>query len=236
MSGGRCPTVTQRRDILNRPPTEREHVAEDIAERLDAVMTALGIIFLLVVLGETLTADDEPLGRALFLAGWIIWGLFVAEFAARLVIAPSKPRFLAKNWWQVLFLVLPFLRFLRLLRLFRVARGGRVVSSAVRVGRSAAAKLVGRVGWLAAITTIVILAASQLLFEFAGYDSYPDAFHDAAYSAVSGQPIGVDHALAQVLELVLALYAVIVFAFLAGTLGAYLLERDRDKAAERAAR
>lgn len=204
-------------------------MAEAIAERLDGVMTALGIIFLLIVLGETLTRGEEPVQRALGVAGWVIWGLFVAEFGARLVIAPSTTGFLKRNWWQVLFLVLPFLRFLRLLRLFRVARGGRVVSSAVRVGRSAGSKLAGRIGWLAAITSIVILAASQLLFEFGGYDDYGEALHQATLAAVVGQPLGREEGFAKVLEVVLAVYSVAVFASLAAGIGAFFLEQRRDQ-------
>ena len=59
-------------DVLKRPPTERERIAEALAERFDGAMTALGIIFLLVVLGETLTTAEEPVQRVLGIAGWII--------------------------------------------------------------------------------------------------------------------------------------------------------------------
>lgn len=219
-------------DVLRRPSGERERLAEAIAERLDGAMTALGVIFLLVVLGDTLTENDEPVGGALDIAAWVIWALFAAEFAVRLVIAPSATRFLKRNWWQVLFLVLPFLRFLRLLRLFRVARGGRVVSSAVRVGRTAGTKLAGRVAWLVAVTVIVILAASQLLFEFGGYDDYGRALHHTALAAIAGEPFQREEAFAQVLEVVLAVYSVAVFASLAAGIGAYFLEH-RDPAGDR---
>ncbi len=42
------------------------------------------------------------------------------EYAARLVIATDRLRFLRRTWWQLLFLALPFLRFLRLVRLLPV--------------------------------------------------------------------------------------------------------------------
>lgn len=216
---------------------ERERRVEAIADKMDKPITVLGILFLLLALADPGAGSNlRPWFDA---ATWTLWAIFVGEFLLRWYIAPSRTRFLRRNWWQVLFLAVPFLRFLRVagrLARLRPARLGRLLSSAVRGLRATTKSLSSRVAWLGAVTAIVILISAQLLFEFAGYDSYPDALHDAAYSAVSGQPIGGDHALAQVLELVLALYAVIVFAFLAGTLGAYLLERDRDKKAEQAAR
>jgi voltage-gated potassium channel len=152
----------------------------------------------------------------------------VAEFAARLVVAPDTGRFLRRNWWQLIFLVLPTLRVLRLVRTVRLLRTGRVLSSAVRTSRSARGLLGSRVGWLGAVTLIVVLSTSQLLYGFAGYDRYADALHDAALGTMTGEPLGADGGFAAVTEVVLAAYSVVVFATLAGSLGAYFL---RDRAA-----
>ena len=84
----------------------------------------------------------------LTVAGWVLWAVFCAEFVVRLVVAPDRRRFLGRNWWQVLFLVLPFLRFLRLVRAVCFLRSGRVMSSAVRSTRTAANVLSdGSPGW-----------------------------------------------------------------------------------------
>ncbi len=216
--------------IIRMSPERREAVADLIAERLDRPMAALGVIFLLVVFGEGLATKGSTLANALLVAGWILWTMFVAEFLARLYIAPSKVRFLRKNWWQLLLLALPFLRFIRVLRVLRAARAGRVVSSAVRATRSARAALTARLGWLGAATVIVVLTSSQLLFEFGNSENYAEALHDAVYAAVVGQPMTDDSAFARVLELLLAIYSVVVFATLAGTFGAYFLERRGEDA------
>lgn len=210
--------------LFHRPHHERERIAELVARRLDGVMTALGVIFLLVVLGESLTAEDSPLQPVFAVVGWGLWALFVTEFAARAVIAPSRKEFFKKNWWQLIFLFVPFLRFLRTLRALRALRAGKVVSSALRASR-ASKKLVGRLGWLIAVTTIVILASSQLLFELGNYDAYARALHDAALGTMTGEPLSIDSGLADILEVVLAAYSVVVFAGLAGSLGAFFLER-----------
>jgi voltage-gated potassium channel len=189
-------------------------------------MAALGVLFILVVLGETLARGDRPLADILFWSGWVLWVTFLAEFVLRLAVAPATGRFLRRNWWQLLFLAVPFLRFLRL---FRVGRAGRIVSSAVRGGRSAGRTLTGRLGWLLVIHLMIVLAASQLLFEFGPYRSFAAALHAAALASVSGEPLRQPGALAALMDVALAVYAVVVFAATAGTIGAYLLERRSEE-------
>ncbi len=214
---------------MRRAPDERERLAERLADRLDPVMTVLGVLFVLVVLGETVAREESPLRGILFWTGWVLWAAFVAEFILRLTIAPSAARFLKRNWWQILFLAVPFLRFVRLLRAFRVTRAGRIVSSAVRGGRTAGRTLTSRLGWLVAVHLVVVLASSQLLFEFGGYGTYGAALHAAALASVSGEPLGGAGGFVAVMDVGLAIYAVVVFATLAGALGAFFLERRSER-------
>jgi voltage-gated potassium channel len=162
----------------------------------------------------------------LTVAGWLIWLIFVAEFIARLVVAPKTVEFLKRNWWKVAFLVLPFLRVLRLIRTIRFLRAGRVLSSAVRSSRSARRVLGSRVAWLAVVSAITALGSSQLLYEFEVFDRYGDALHAAALATITGEPIAQPDGFAMVLDVALAAYSVVVFAALAATLGAYFLERQ----------
>ncbi len=216
------------RPVRRQSAPERERIAEAVATRLDKPLTVAGIILALVVLADTTTAITGRLQLAFDVVGWLLWPLFVVEFGARMVIAPSTRTFLRRNWWQLIFLAVPFLRFMRPLARLRLPRLGRVVSSAVRTSRAATRKLSGRVTWLAALTLIVVLSASQIAHAYGDYDSYGRALHDTALSAITGEPLGQDAAVMQVLEIVLALYSVVVFAALAGSLGAFFLERRVD--------
>lgn len=213
--------------MSNEAAEERERLAETIADRLDGPMTALGVLFVLVVVAETVIRPGGALGTAFGIAGWAVWATFVVEFVVRMLVAPSRSRFFKRNWWQLLFLLVPFLRFARVLARLRVrpvVRAGRVVSSMVRGTRIAGRELTGRATWLATVTLIVVLASSQLLYEFAGYPSYALALHDAAYATVTGAPLSADATIARLMEIALAVYSVIVFAALAGMLGAYFLQ------------
>jgi voltage-gated potassium channel len=199
-------------------------------------MAALGVLFLLVVLGQSLATDAE-LARWLAVAGWVLWAVFVAEFAFRAYIAPDRSRFWRRNWWQLLFLAVPFLRFVRAVRgALRFLRAARVLSSAVRGSRSAGRLLSSRIGWLAVVTGVVVLAASQLLLVTGSYDTYGPALHDAALATVTGEPLRADDTMARLLNVVLAVYSVAVFATLAGALGAYFLRRDDETEPVRSSR
>lgn len=218
--------------VRDRHPTERERIAEDIARRMDKPVSVLGIIFLLLVVSDTALANEGGLRRWFDIAAWVLWAVFAFEFVLRLVIAPSAWSYLRRHWWQVIFLVVPFLRFLRVagrLARLRPGRLARVLSSALRGMKTATRKLSSRLAWLSSVTAIVILASSQLLFEFGHFDSYGRALHDAAYATIAGEAIESESLVADVLELLLAVYSVVVFAFLAGMLGAYMLEGGREQ-------
>jgi voltage-gated potassium channel len=208
-------------------------MADRIADRLDVPMTAAGVVFLLLVVAETVSAPGGRIGAVFATASWVLWAAFVAEFALRLAIAPSAGRYLRRNWWQIVFLVVPFLRFLRALRAIRVARAtrvSRVVSSAVRSSRTAGRRLSSRLATVGVVTLVVILASSQLLFETGTYDSYGAALHAAALATVAGIATGSDDGFVRVLEVLLVAYSMVVFAALAGSFGAFLLERDERPA------
>lgn len=210
--------------ILRATASRREEWAESLLDRLTPFMSALSVVFLLVVLGEQFAHPGTASSYGLIAAGWALWAVFLGEFVARLTVAPDTRSFWRRNWWQVLFLLLPFLRVFRLIRAIRVLRTGRVLSSAVRSTRTARGLLGGRVAWLAVTSAIVVLASSQLLYGFSDYDTYAAALHAAALATIAGEPLGIGDPFALVLELVLATYSVVVFASLAGSLGAYFLE------------
>ncbi len=191
-------------------------------------MAWLAALFVLVIVGDTVVGSESPFATIFTVTGWVIWAVFVLEFALRLAIAPSTAGFLARNWWQVVFLILPFLALVRALMALRVARAARLVSAAVRGTRSATTKLGSRLATLGAMTVMVVLLSANVLFEFGGITPYAMALHDAAFATIAGEPVSGTSGVAQALEVVLALYSVIVFATVAGSLGAFFLERNEE--------
>lgn len=184
----------------------------------------LGVIFLFVVLGQLVAT--EPVMRVFAIVGWVFWAVFVTEFLLRASIAGFSKDFWKKSWWQVIFLLVPFLRFfralqaLRFVRIARLARYGSTLSAGVRGSRSAGRLLTGRIGWLTAITAVVILASSQLLYATGDHDSYAESLYESAMAAITGSGITGTSLFSRISQVLLAIYSVAVFATLAGTLGA----------------
>ena len=202
--------------------------AELLAARLDRPMGLLGVLFLFVVLGQLLVTEPGWT-RALAIAGWVLWAVFVAEFALRAYVARSSAAFWRRNWWQLIFLLVPFLRFvrvLRALRALRVARVGGILSAGVRGSRSAGRLLSSRIGWLASVTAVVILASGQLLYAMESHSDFTTALYEAAMATVTGAGITAADPFAKVVQLLLAIYSVGVFGALAGSLGAYVLRSE----------
>jgi voltage-gated potassium channel len=217
------------RGCMRRPPTEREELAARVYERMHPVMAALALLFVVVVLAQRAAVDGSPLARVLQATTWVLWLSFACEYGLRAVIAPRTGRFLRRTWWQLLFLAVPFLTMIRALLILRVARPTRVLLAAFRGTRSAASKLSTRTAWLGLTTAIVAFSAADVVYEYGGVRPYGRCLHAAAMAAINGEPIPSDRGVVQVLDVALALYAVVLFASLAGTLGAFFLER-RDEA------
>jgi voltage-gated potassium channel len=228
---GRDGTAHRRDPVIGRRPPARgapreltagEERAERLACALDRPVTVAGIVFILVVLADTATPPDTDLATAWTIITWVLWALFVVEFVARLVMARSTVGFLRRNWWQILFLLVPFLRFLR--SFSRSARLARAGSSSVRSARTAAGRLGSRLAWLAALTVSVVLLGTNLLYELDVVASMPDALHSAALATIAGEPIPDAQGWGRAVEIVLIMWSAVGFAALAGAAGAFFLE------------
>lgn len=211
--------------------TPQAQLAEAIFVRLHPLMGWLAALFVLVIAGDAIVGGESPFATIFTVAGWVIWGAFVLDFVVRMLVARAPGDFVRRNWWQALFLVLPFLALFRFVMALRIARAGRLLSAAVRGTRSAAANLRSRLATVGAVTVMVILLAANVLFEFGGVTPYAAALHDAALATISAEPISGSSGLTQVMDVVLAFYSVAVFAAVAGAVGAFFLEREAGAAA-----
>lgn len=203
-------------------------------------MAWLGIVFALLV-GYELAVDLTPAtARALEIAGWSIWAVFLLEFLAKLWLAPAKRSFLRRHWLQVLMLAVPALRVLRFLRLVRLGRAlpaARVVSSSYRTAGAAKRLFRSRLGYLAGISAIAAVGLAELAFllernEPKGvFGSFGDAllWSFATVLALQGEPVPVSNG-ARLAMLVGFAFGVVIVASLAGTVGAYLVDERRERA------
>ena len=210
------------------------------SERADPLMAWLGVVFALLV-GYEIAVDVSPdAARALTIAGWTIWGIFLAEFLVKLWLAPRRLRFVRRHWLQVLMLAVPTLRVLRFVRLLRLGRAlpaARVVSSSYRTVGTARTLFRSRLGYLAGTAAVVAIALAELafLFEHDARDPAFESFGDAllwgfsVVLALQGDPVP-ETVGARVAMLAGFVFGLVVVASLAGTVGAYFVDERRERA------
>jgi voltage-gated potassium channel len=217
--------------------TGRERLATLLERRLDIPMAVLAGIWAALVAYE-LVAPPEQLDR-IALAGNVIWAVFALELVTKLIVSGRPLRFLSRHWPSVFFLVLPALRLLRVvraLRAFRVLPAARVLGSSYRAVGTARGLLQGRLQFVAVTTAIVVFGGGQLLFVLergrgGALTSLGDALWWSANAAITSNLVYEPVTLAgRLLAVALAAYAVVVFAALAATLGAYFVESRQERA------
>jgi voltage-gated potassium channel len=216
---------------------------ERVRERADPFMAWLGVLFALL-LGYELAVDLSPAASGVITAvGWVIWALFAAEFAAGLWLAPSRARFLRRHWLQLAGLLIPTLRILRFVRLLRLGRAlpaARVLSTSYRTAGSARRLLRSRLGYLVAVSGVVVIAVAELAFLFERahprgvFASFGEAllWAFATVVALQGDPRPASLG-AQLVMLAGFTFGLVIVASLAGTAGAFLLERRGELDRER---
>jgi voltage-gated potassium channel len=243
-SGGSCTS----QDLFARPRRPRRRDRDEglyerwlarQTQRLDPLMAFLSIVFTLLVAFQFAEPRlSTAWARALEVSTWFLWGMFVVDFVAKVIAAPSATRFLRRHWLTLVMLLIPTLRFLRFAALLRIGRAlpaARVLTTSYRATGVARGLLRSRTSFLAAMTGVSTLAVAELgwLVERGrgSFESFGDALLWSASAVVGMQADPVPQSVAGRL-LMLAAFAVglVVVATLAGTVGAYLLEERRERA------
>jgi voltage-gated potassium channel len=168
-----------------------------------------------------------------------IWGIFLADFALRFIVAPAKLRFLRGNWLTALSLAVPFLRPLRALRAVRALRslslvrllGG--VNRGMRVLRRISAG--NLVAYVVGLTTLVALAGAVGVWYFdrgvegSSIESFGDAlwWSTALVTTINNEKYAVSVE-ARVIGILMRIYAISVFGYITASIASYLIGRPGD--------
>ena len=219
-------------------PTPRERTAARIEQRLDPLMAVLSVLWGVFVAYELVAPSHQR--DTLRLVGDIVWGIFLVEFIVRMVVSGKPVRFLRRRWLSVIFLVVPILRTVRVLaslRALRVLPAARIVGSSYRTIGTARTLLGGRLSFLGVTTFAVIFGGGQLLFLLesdgrGGDVTLADTLWWSANLAISGAYVfEPESVLGRLVGLTISAYAVVVFASLAATIGAFFIEQRAERAA-----
>ena len=134
-------------------------------------MLVLALLMVPLLLAPVLFDLSPELKETFFVLDWFIWAVFALELVIKTYLAEQRANYLWRHWYDVVIVVVPFLRPLRLLRsvrLLRLLRGARLLSFAMRFVHSAR-KLVDQHGIKYALVAGALLffaaAGLALLFE-----------------------------------------------------------------------
>jgi voltage-gated potassium channel len=86
-------------------------------QRTEWPLAAVALVFLSVYSVQVLDRPHGDAARILSAVSWIVWGLFVIDYIARLLLATDRPRWFLRHLFDLAIVALPLLRPLRLLRL-----------------------------------------------------------------------------------------------------------------------
>jgi voltage-gated potassium channel len=229
--------------------TTAQHPRADAYARFTAAtdlpMLILATLMLPVLIVPLAWHLHGGLAASFDVTSYLIWGAFVAEYLARLALAPDRWLFVRSSVLDLIVILVPFLRPLRVLRAFRLLRLARLAwlgSWAVNAVRGVARVLAHR-GFhfvlLAVVVLVFVGAALELAFEAhapgASIHSYGDGlwwamvtittvgYGDKAPVTPGGRGVAV----------VFMVTGVALFGLLTATISAYFAETGKDSLGER---
>jgi voltage-gated potassium channel len=219
----------------------RWRLLRDLDEWLTIPMIVLSLAWLGIVVWELVTGTTALLETI----GIVIWVIFIAEFAIRFALAPEKLPFLKSSWLIVISLLVPALRLFRAFAILRAARGlrglrlVRIVGTANR-SMNALKNTLERRGFVyVVILTLAVSflgAAGMLNFENArevedGFTSYG---HALWWTGMLIASIGTENwpvtTEGRLLAMLLAIYGLAVFGYIAATFASFFIGRDAETA------
>lgn len=146
--------------------------ADDTLTRqyVERVLEALVALAALATIPLTIAAEQGITDDWLRAADWLVWGLFLADYAIMLVISRDRGNYALRNWFTLVVIVLSFpmtpavLDLVRLTRLLRLARLTRVAAVGLR-GFQGLRKAIGRreMLYVIAVTLFVGVSGGGLL-------------------------------------------------------------------------
>jgi voltage-gated potassium channel len=130
---------------------------ERFSNAVELPMLVLALLFLPILLAPLLLELSVSVAAGLEAAAWMIWAAFVFEYGAKLFLAPDRRTMVRTHVFDLVIIVLPFLRPLRAARLLRVLHAGSALGRAgVSVRRLLSRR--GFSGFLLVVFSTMVLA------------------------------------------------------------------------------
>ena len=116
-------------------------------QAVEIPMLILALFMLPLLLLPELFDLSASVKAAVLIGDWFIWSAFALELGIKTYLSPSRRDYLVSHWYDVVIVVVPFLRPLRIVRSLRVLRASRalrLLSYGVRLTTEARAMIASR--------------------------------------------------------------------------------------------
>ena len=225
----------QQLDQLQNSPGSRVATRKHVTSYLD-LPSSLAALLMFLLLMLQFSGAVQPWHNPAADLFWVIWALFIIEFALKLGLSPDKRAYLTANAHHVLFVLVPMLAIVRLIdpaRRLVVASIHLLLPASSETSPYIIALKRRGLGKLALISTLVILIGATLEYMFeapiAGspINSYGAAVWWSAATAttVANELYPVSTG-GEVVAFLMMVYAVCVFGYLASALASVFVTGD----------
>lgn len=225
---------------------EEDTLLETIVGLLDIPMLLLALVSLVLIIVEFTVQLRPETSRTIAIVQTTIWGIFILEFALRVFTAEDRVRYLSRNWFDALIVFIPALRIIRIARAIRAVRLLKIVHPSAlartffttrRTFRRLAATLGKSSFQYVLLTTVIVVilgGAGMYLFERnaggANITTYADAlwYVLGVITTVGNEQYPITSE-GRILAVILMIYGVGIFGYLAGTLASYFVHAEEPE-------
>jgi voltage-gated potassium channel len=203
-------------------------------------MLVLAVLMIpLIIIPFVVNLSDAGDG-AFIAANWVVWAAFAAELVTKTYLSPNRRRYLITHWFDVLIVVVPFLRPLRIAQSARALRGLHALRLLAVVYRSG---LTGRtvlnrhgLQYVLATALVVVIAIAGFvtLIEESADDRTIGSFPTALWwSATTVTTVGYGDtapvtAEGRALGVVLMFVGIGLFGVFTANIASFFVRADRD--------
>ena len=227
MNASSTPSSTTKRAITR----ERFRLLATIEHALEKPLAVLGFVWLGLIIVSFVWGTNAAI--ATFTS--VVWGIFIADFLIRIVLAPNKVRFLKRNVLMLIALIVPALGFLRVVPALATMPSWeiglvRLLAALNRGIRGLGATLKRRgFAYVVALTTIVTFvgAAGIDAFEQGVFRNYGYSLWWTAMVMTTTGPDRYPHTTpGRLVMWAVTIFAFTVFGYLTATIASYFVNSD----------